>query len=230
MTRNKYGITLALDGYAACGKSTLARDLSGELGYTFIDTGAMYRAVAWCALQEGFSAHNPSDWEKCLPTLPLSFNLADGQLDIRYAGTSLEEAIRDPAVSTRVSEIASLSPVRYWLVQKQQQLGARGGVVLDGRDIGSVVFPGAELKLFVTASLEERTRRRHAELESKGFRTSLDEVRQNLLDRDHTDSTRADSPLAPSPGVVWIDTTRMTRTYQLQVALALARDLIARRI
>jgi cytidylate kinase len=230
LKENHRGITIALDGYAACGKSTLARDLSEALGYTFIDTGAMYRAVTWYAVREQLAGAPSDDWAKDLSALPFTFQIEQGRLDIHYQGVSLMEAIRDPSVSARVSEIASLSAVRYWLVHRQQLLGAHGGVVLDGRDIGSVVFPGAELKLFVTASLEERTRRRHAELVANGFGSSIDEVANNLLERDRIDSTRADSPLVPSPGVLWVDTTRMTRVDQLEVVLTAARDLIRRRI
>lgn len=183
----------------------------------------MYRAVTHWVLTEGIVPDAAMPWARWLADLPLEWHMSDGKFRVILDGRDIEEEIRSMAVSARVSEIAALSAVRAFLVRQQQILGQHGGVVLDGRDIGTVVFPDAELKFFVTADPEVRIRRRFEELQAKGFAISESEVRDNLAQRDHIDSTRADSPLQAAPDVVWLDTSSMSRERQLQVALREAR-------
>ncbi len=222
-------ITIALDGFAACGKSTLARDLCTALNYSFIDTGAMYRAVTYCLLQKEMDLTGDQPWGRILQDLPLAWKIADGQFRIALEGLDIEDKIRSMAVSSRVSEVAAISGVRTFLVRQQQLLGRAGGVVLDGRDIGTVVFPDAELKIFVTADTEVRVQRRFSELQMKGVDIPIEEVRNNLAHRDHIDSTREDSPLQAAPDAVWLDTTRMDRKRQLGIALAAAQSLLEKK-
>ncbi|HRW76272.1 MAG: (d)CMP kinase [Lewinellaceae bacterium] len=216
-------ITIALDGFAACGKSTLAKDLCAALDYAFIDTGAMYRAITCWALREGVEPDASLPWARWLAGLPLEWQMSDGKFRVVLDGRDIEEEIRSMSVSARVSDIAALSAVRAFLVRQQQILGQHGGVVLDGRDIGTVVFPDAELKIFVTADKEVRIKRRFEELQAKGYSVTEAEVRANLAQRDHIDSTRLDSPLQAAPDVVWMDTSAMSRALQLQIALEEAR-------
>ena len=223
-------IIIAIDGFAGCGKSTLARDLCTALGYAFIDTGAMYRAVTWHALSHGLAADPALPWDELLGTLPLEFHQEQGRFRILFDGEDIEAALRSMDVARSVSAYAALSPVRAWLVRRQQELGRAGGVVLDGRDIGTVVFPDAELKLFVTADLEARTRRRILDLQRQGLDADPAEVRENLIRRDAIDSSRADSPLQASPDALWMDTSRMTRPGQLAIALAEVLSVIDRKI
>lgn len=213
-------IIIAIDGYAGCGKSTLAKDLCATLGYAFIDTGAMYRAVTWHALTEGLPPDPDLAWPSLLAALPLEFRQEEGRFRILFGGRDIEAELRSMEVARQVSAYAALSPVRAWLVRRQQELGRGGGVVLDGRDIGTVVFPDAELKLFVTADLEARTRRRILDLQRQGIEADPAEVRENLLRRDAIDSSRADSPLQAAPDALWMDTSHMTRPGQLAIALA----------
>lgn len=215
-------IIIAIDGFAGCGKSTLARDLCAALGYAFIDTGAMYRAVTWHALSGNLAADPTLPWAGMLSALPLEFRQEGERFRILFDGEDIEGAIRSMEVARSVSAYAALSPVRAWLVRRQQELGRSGGVVLDGRDIGTVVFPEAELKLFVTAKLEARTQRRILDLQRQGLQADPDEVRENLVRRDTIDSSRADSPLQAAPDALWMDTSRMTRHGQLAIALAQA--------
>ncbi len=217
-------IIIAIDGFAGCGKSTLAKDLSVTLGYTFIDTGAMYRAVTWYVLQQHIDVHQPLDWKQHLESLPFRYECANSNFRIFFNEKLLDSEIRSLEIAQHVSAIAAVPAIRAWLVRQQQQLGQTGCVVLDGRDIGTVVFPNAELKLFVTAEIEIRTQRRMTDLIHQGQTPDIDTVRQNLIDRDRLDSSRADSPLQPAPDSIWLDTSRMTRIDQLAIALQAARS------
>lgn len=214
-------ITIAIDGYAGCGKSTLAKALAKALNYTFIDSGAMYRAVAFYCLEQGFiSDHEEIDSTQLLLQLDqISINLSPDQ-KVWLNNQDITEVIRSPKVAGVVSKVAAIKGVRTKLVELQRQMSIGGGIVMDGRDIGTVVFPNAELKIFVTASIEVRTQRRLAELKAKGEDIDEVAVQQNLLDRDHQDSTRAESPLKQAADAVVLDTSALSREEQLDWALA----------
>jgi cytidylate kinase len=214
-------ITIAIDGYAGCGKSTLAKALAKALNYTFIDSGAMYRAVAFYCLEQGFiSDLDEIDSTQLLQQLDqISINLSSDQ-KVWLNNQDITEVIRSPKVAGVVSKVAAIKAVRTKLVELQRQMSVGGGIVMDGRDIGTVVFPDAELKIFVTASIEVRTQRRLAELKAKGEVIDKMAVQQNLLDRDHQDSTRAESPLKQAAEAVVLDTSALNREEQLAWALA----------
>jgi cytidylate kinase len=214
-------ITIAIDGYAGCGKSTLAKALAKALNYTFIDSGAMYRAVAFYCLEEGFIAANEMlDEVQLLQDLDqISIHLGQDQR-VWLNKKDITDVIRSPKVAAIVSTIAAVKEVRVKLVELQRQMSADGGIVMDGRDIGTVVFPNAELKIFVTASLEVRTQRRLDELKAKGEVIDQIAVSQNLRSRDHQDSTRAESPLRQAADAIVLDTSALSREEQLAWALA----------
>lgn len=222
-------ITIAIDGYSSCGKSTLAKDLAAELGYIFIDSGAMYRAVTYYALEnkliEG-SAINLEKLEAHLQDIQLEFRSVPGydKPILFMNGQNVEEAIRQPEINALVSNIAVIESVRTKLVDEQRKMGKLGGIVMDGRDIGSVVFPDAELKLFVTADISTRTERRFEELQQKGISITKDEVQANLIERDHIDSTRKISPLTQVEDAIVIDNSHLTRQEQLNLALELVSE------
>lgn len=223
----KNKITIAIDGYAACGKSTLAKDLAKALAYTFIDSGAMYRAVALYCLD-----HKLIDENGHINLAQLENSIGDISIEIStdqkvfLNQQDITEAIRTPRVAAIVSKIAAIKVVRQKLVEEQQALGKSGGIVMDGRDIGSVVFPDAELKLFVTASDEIRTQRRLAELQSKGEQQTEAEVLANLKSRDHQDSTRAESPLVQVADAIVLDTSMLNREQQLKWALLEVQKIV----
>jgi cytidylate kinase len=214
-------ITIAIDGYAGCGKSTLAKALAKALNYTFIDSGAMYRAVAFYCLEQGFiSEEDEIDSTQLLQQLDQISIILSSDQKVWLNNQDITEVIRSPKVAGVVSKVAAIKAVRTKLVELQRQMSVGGGIVMDGRDIGTVVFPDAELKIFVTASIEVRTQRRLAELKAKGEVTDEVAVQQNLLDRDHQDSTRAESPLKQAAEAVVLDTSALNREEQLAWALA----------
>lgn len=207
-------IIIAIDGHSSSGKSTMAKDLAKTIGYTYIDTGAMYRAVTLYCLQNSLIRDgqiNETKLRALLPGIQISFvqNAATGRPDTLLNGVNVEKEIRGMEVAGWVSPVAALGFVRHALVAKQQEMGRRKGVVMDGRDIGTVVFPDAELKIFVTASPEVRARRRMDELISKGETASFDEVLENVKMRDHIDSTRAEGPLKQAPDALVLDNSGM---------------------
>jgi len=214
-------ITIAIDGYAGCGKSTLAKALAKALNYTFIDSGAMYRAVAFYCLEEGFiSINEVLDEVQLIQHLDqISIQLSSDQ-KVWLNNQDITEVIRAPKVAAIVSSVAAVKEVRAKLVELQRQMSVDGGIVMDGRDIGTVVFPNAALKIFVTASIEVRTQRRLAELKAKGEVIDELSVAQNLISRDHQDSTRAESPLKQAADAVVLDTSALSREEQLAWALA----------
>ncbi|MCD7937924.1 MAG: (d)CMP kinase, partial [Tannerellaceae bacterium] len=196
-------------------KSTMAKDLANEIGYTYIDTGAMYRAVTLYCIESGFLIDGCLDEEKLKEQLPdieirLKYNPGTGRPDTYLNGRNVETEIRRMDVSSQVSRIAALSYVRKALVKQQQEMGKEKGIVMDGRDIGTVVFPNAELKIFVTASPEVRARRRVDELLAKGEPVTYEEVLANVLERDHIDSTREDSPLRQAGDALLLDNSVMS--------------------
>ncbi|MBK6950284.1 MAG: (d)CMP kinase [Haliscomenobacter sp.] len=215
-------IIIAIDGYSSCGKSTLARALAAELNYRYIDSGAMYRAVTLFFLERGIRMDQKPEVESALDQIHIDFQHGPDGLITLLNGENVEEGIRSMAVAAKVSPVATIPEVRRALVRQQQALGRARQIVMDGRDIGTVVFPHAGLKIFLTASLEERVRRRSLQLLAKGMSVPDDEIRKNLLERDYIDSTRSDSPLMKAPDAVVLDNTNLTEEEQLLVAKTLA--------
>ena len=208
-------IIIAIDGYSSCGKSTMAKDLARKIGYTYIDTGAMYRAVTLYALRRGFfesGAPDIPEIEKAMNEIKVAFKVSSdtGRTETYLNGENVEHEIREMNVAHRVSDIAALPFVRSALVEQQRGMGSGKGVVMDGRDIGTVVFPDAELKIFVTASAEVRAGRRLDELKAKGSNASYEEILNNVKSRDHQDMTRATSPLRKADDAIELDNTNMT--------------------
>ena len=227
-------IAIAIDGHSSTGKSTLARQLAQELGYVYIDSGAMYRAVTLYALENEL-LNEVLDVEAlmlALPQLDIRFGLNPdtGRSEILLNGISVERKIRGMNVSSQVSKIAALGPVREKLVALQRAMGKDGGVVMDGRDIGTVVMPNAELKIFMTATAEIRASRRYKELLDKGDNASYDEVLRNVRERDHLDSTREISPLLKAKDAVELDNSDMGKTEQFDRIITLAKDRIEKDI
>ena len=226
----KKQITIAIDGYSACGKSTLAKDLAKKLSFIFIDSGAMYRGVALYCLQNNlFNADGtPKQVEiiQALKNITLSFQLINDNNCLILNGKNVEELIRGTEVAAVVSKVATIKEVRIKLVMEQQKMGENGGIVMEGRDIGSVVFPNAEFKLFITASQEIRAQRRFLELKSKGIEAKLNEISSNLAERDLMDSSRKESPLIQVADAIVMDNSKLTREEQLDFVLNLIRNLV----
>jgi cytidylate kinase len=224
-------ITIAIDGYSSCGKSTLAKALAHKLGYHYIDTGAMYRAVTWYALQHQLIDHNhqvhSNDLISALPNLEISFELnpATHHSDVLLNGQNIEREIRTMKVSDHVSKVSAIREVREKMVSLQRKMGKSKGVIMDGRDIGTHVFPKAELKLFMTADPDVRAKRRQDEYSSKGQYFSIEEVKHSLLQRDHEDINRKESPLIKAEDAVVIDNSDLSREEQLEFVLKLVSDL-----
>jgi CMP/dCMP kinase len=217
-------IIIAIDGHSSCGKSTLAKGLAQRLDYAYGDSGAMYRAVTLYFLNQMINYHDDAAVAAALQHIQIHFERLDGQNTTFLNGQNVERDIRSMRVSEHVSPVSTIPAVRRALVQQQQVMGQRRGIVMDGRDIGTVVFPDAELKIFLTADPDVRTSRRHLELAAKGIDADWDEIRQNLLDRDRIDSTRFDSPLRQAPDAVVIDNTFLSEEQQLEKALGMARQ------
>ena len=212
-------ITIAIDGHSSCGKSTMAKDLAREVGYVYVDTGAMYRSVTLFALRNGLFTADGIDEEilrQRMPEIKISFkfNAETGRPDTYLNGELVEQEIRTMEVSNHVSPIATLGFVREAMVAQQQQMGKDKGVVMDGRDIGTVVFPDAELKVFVTASAEVRAQRRYDELKGKGMEADYDEILKNVQERDYIDSHREVSPLRQADDAILLDNSDMTISEQ----------------
>jgi cytidylate kinase len=226
----KKQITIAIDGYSACGKSTLAKDLAKKLSFIFIDSGAMYRGVALYCLQNNlFNADGaPKQVEiiQALKNITLSFQLINDNNCLLLNGKNVEELIRGTEVAAVVSKVATIKEVRIKLVMEQQKMGENGGIVMEGRDIGSVVFPKAEFKLFITASQEIRAQRRYLELKSKGIEAKINEISSNLAERDLMDSSRKESPLIQVADAIVMDNSKLTREEQLDFVLNLIRNLV----
>lgn len=226
----KKQITIAIDGYSACGKSTLAKDLAKKLSFIFIDSGAMYRGVTLYCLQNNlFDADsNPKQVEiiQALKNITLSFQLINDNNCLLLNGKNVEELIRGTEVAAVVSKVARIKEVRIKLVMEQQKMGTNGGIVMEGRDIGSVVFPNAELKFFITASIEIRAQRRFLELKSKGIEAKINEISSNLAERDLMDSSRKESPLIQVADAIVMDNSKLTREEQLDFVLNLVRNLV----
>lgn len=214
-------ITIAIDGYSSCGKSTMAKDLAREVGYIYIDSGAMYRAVTLYCLENGLFTPEGIDTvqlEAAMPNIQISFQLnPDTQRPMTYLnGVNVEDRIRTMEVSSHVSPVAALPFVREALVKLQQEMGKAKGIVMDGRDIGTVVFPDAELKIFVVASAEIRAQRRYDELKAKGQEASYEEILANVKERDYIDQNREVSPLRQAEDALLLDNSNLTIEEQKQ--------------
>ncbi len=219
-------IIIAIDGHSACGKSTLAKGLAKSLHYAYLDSGAMYRAVTLYFIDNQIDYNAPAAVEEALQHIEIHFERIDGQNRTFLNGRDVERDIREMRVSEHVSPVSAISAVRRAMVQQQQAMGKRRGIVADGRDIGTVVFPDAELKIFLMADADVRTSRRHLELAAKGIDADWNEIQQNLLERDRIDSSRADSPLRKADDAVVIDNTLLSEEQQLEKALTLAKERI----
>ena len=214
-------IVIAIDGFSSCGKSTFAKEIAARIGYVFIDTGAMYRAVTLYGLRHGAVQDGDVNEALLIAMLPeieisFAFNSERGASDIFLNGENVEKRIRSIEVSDLVSKVSGIAAVREQLVRQQQQLGRQKGIVMDGRDIGTVVFPDAELKIFMTARPSVRARRRYDELRAKGDEVSYEEILQNVLSRDKADMTRAISPLRKADDAVVLDNSCMTVAEQME--------------
>ena len=211
-------ITIAIDGFSACGKSTMAKDLARELGYIYVDTGAMYRCVTLFALRSSFfdvegevdSAALETAMSEGKVNVSFTLNTTTGRPDACLNGQVVENEIRSMEVSSRVSKVAALPFVRSAMVEQQQAMGKNKGIVMDGRDIGTTVFPDAELKIFVTASSRVRAQRRYDELQAKGMPADFDDILKNVEERDYIDSHREVSPLRKAPDAIELDNSTMT--------------------
>ena len=221
-------IIITLDGYSSCGKSTLAKQMAAHLNYVFIDSGAMYRGITLYFIRHGIDVTNPDAVIEALKRIHLAFMLNEktGRADMYLNNENVEEEIRGLEVSNQVSQVAALEPVRIFSVAQQQLMGAQKGIVMDGRDIGSAVFPEAELKIFVTASPEVRVERRYQELVAKDPAITKAEIKANLEMRDHIDSTREFSPLKQADDALVLDNSSLTRDEQLELALSWAKERI----
>ena len=222
-------IIIAIDGYSSCGKSTLAKSMAKNLEYVFIDTGAMYRAVALFFLRAGIDFDNTLDIAAALNkiTLQFKYNPATLQSDMYLNEENVEQEIREMRVSQKVSEVAAIALVRDFAVAQQQAMGKSKGIVMDGRDIGTVVFPKAELKIFVTASPDIRVQRRFLELSAKSPAITVEEISENLQHRDLIDTTREHSPLKQADDALVLDNSNMSREEQLTIALQWAQARIS---
>lgn len=224
-------ITIAIDGFSSTGKSTLAKQLAQQLGYIYVDTGAMYRAVSLFAMQNNYiskTAFNKQQLIENLPFINLEFhyNSELGFAEMYLNTINVEKEIRTLEVSSFVSKIAEISEVRAKLVEQQQEMGKNKGIVMDGRDIGTVVFPDAELKIFMTASPETRAQRRFDELQAKGDVVTYDEVLKNVQERDYIDTHRDDSPLVMADDAIEIDNSYLSKEEQFNAVLELVHEVI----
>jgi CMP/dCMP kinase len=213
-------LIIAVDGHSSCGKSTFAKAIAEKLGYLYVDSGAMYRAITLFCMEKNLIVGEKVDQEglkKLLPAISIEFkpSLMDGKQEIWLNGSNVEEAIRRPSVSEKVSIISKIREVRQQMVKLQRNIGRNKGIVMDGRDIGTVVFPEADIKIFMTASLEVRTERRYKELIAKGIRVSKEEVMNNLDTRDRIDSSREESPLRQAPDAYLLDNSYMNPGEQM---------------
>jgi len=216
-------IVIAIDGYSACGKSTTAKEVASILGYRYIDTGAMYRAVTLYFLDHHISLTNPKEISKALQQISISFKVNSKNISETYLnGLNVEHDIRKMRISECVSQVSAIKEVRVAMVEQQRKMGREKGVVMDGRDIGTVVFPNAELKLFMTADILVRAFRRQKELMLRNQLVDLDEVIDNIIQRDKIDTTRTESPLRKADDAIGIDTTHITIDEQVDEVIRMS--------
>ena len=221
-------INIAIDGWSSCGKSTMARQIAKALNYLFIDSGAMYRAIALYFIQQKIDMEDKVDVAKALGNISLSFqkNLQTGNNEIWLNDQNVDQPIREMEVANKVSDVAAIKAVREFAVAQQQLIGKDKGVVMDGRDIGTTVFPEAELKIFMTANVDVRVERRFKELSIKNPLISIEEVKANLQARDHMDSTREVSPLKKAEDALVLDNSELSPEEQFSMALQWANEKI----
>lgn len=230
-TKNTPKIIIAVDGYSSSGKSSMAKALARAIGYRYIDSGAMYRAVTLYGLRHGMVADGKVNEEAlvaALPEIKIDFRVADGKQRTLLNGEDVEDEIREMTVSNNVSPVSTIPAVRHALVEMQQAFGEEKGIVMDGRDIGTTVFPNAEMKVFVNASAETRAQRRFLELQGKGVETTYEEVLKNVIERDHIDSTRKESPLRQAEDAICLDNSDMTIAEQDEWLLNLYHTIVAK--
>lgn len=225
-------ITIAIDGFSSTGKSTVAKQIAKHLGYVYVDSGAMYRAITYFAMQNGIIGENYFKVEDLIAQLPnvnlhFEFNEQLGFAEVYLNGINIEKEIRTLEVSRFVSKVATVSQVREQLVKQQKKMGQNKGVVMDGRDIGTVVFPDAELKIFMVASAEKRATRRYKELLARGDKVSYEDVLKNVEERDFTDTNRKDSPLVKAHDAIEIDNSDLTLEEQFNRVLELVNTTLA---
>jgi cytidylate kinase len=222
-------INIAIDGYSSCGKSTLAKALAKELNYSYVDSGAMYRAITLYAINAELAKDGEVDRHgivNALDHIDVDFVNNEGVNTVRLNGVEVEGEIRSMSVSNLVSQVSRIAEVREKLRLMQQDFSERGGVVMDGRDIGSAVLPNAELKIFMTADKSIRTQRRYDEMMAKGTKTTLEEVRKNIEERDHIDTTRKEDPLVMVPDARILDNSDLSESEQLEIAIKWAHEII----
>jgi len=224
----KKEIIITIDGWSSCGKSTLAKQLAAELDYVYIDSGAMYRAITLYFLRHHVDWTNVKEVHESLKQIVLEFihNPKSKQAEIHLNGENVEWLIRDLIIAENVSEVAAIKEVREFAVAQQQKMGSKKGIVMDGRDIGTTVFPHAELKIFMTADKEIRVQRRYKELSEKNPNITMEEVRENLESRDYIDSHREVSPLRKANDAIELDNSHLTEKEQLGIALRWAKEKI----
>ncbi|MFI3265851.1 MAG: (d)CMP kinase [Rikenellaceae bacterium] len=224
-------IIIAIDGFSSCGKSTFAKEIAARIGYIFIDTGAMYRAVTLYGIRNGAINASMVDSEKLISMLDdvditFRFNSSKGASDIYLCGENVESAVRSIEVSNSVSDVSAIGEVRRRLVLLQQQMGSKGGIVMDGRDIGTVVFPNAKLKIFMTADPKIRAQRRYDELTAKGDKVSLEQIEDNIRKRDTADQQRAISPLRRAEDAIELDNSNMSVEQQMEWVMDKINNLL----
>ena len=222
-------IIIAVDGYSSCGKSTLARDVAHKLGFSYIDSGAMYRAASYFFLKNNldvtaFQEKSEAEQEKILAAMQIEFRNTNSEREIFLNGENIEKQIRGKDVSDAVSKVSAIPSLRKRMVAKQRKFAEEKNIVMDGRDIGTTVFPHADLKIFMTASLEVRAQRRYDELVNKGIKMTMDEVKENIKNRDLTDTTRKVSPLKKADDALLLDNTNLTRREQLDFVLKIVSE------
>lgn len=220
-------IQIAIDGPSGAGKSTLARIAAREFGFLYVDTGALYRAIGFAALRAGVSPHDETGVHGLLPSLRLSLRHADDGQHVFIGDEDVSASIRSPEVSMAASAVSALPAVRAFLLNQQRDIAAAYDVVMDGRDIGTVVLPHATLKIFLTATPEDRARRRYDELREKGAEVSFESVLNDMIQRDHDDATRAAAPLKAAPDAVLVDTTGNTLEQSAEILIRLIQEHIS---
>ena len=223
---NKHKIAVAVDGPAGAGKSSISKIVAKKLGYLYIDTGAMYRSVTWAVLHNHIDVNNQKAVEALLPELDLTMEASDDSCKVFIAGQDVTDFIRTPQVNNAVSIVASYKGVRQYLVERQRLMAEAGGVILDGRDIGSVVLPNAELKIYLTASVEARAMRRYLEVKGTVNEQTLEDIKDSVMQRDDMDKNRKESPLIQVEDAVLVDSSEMTFDETVEHILHLVQERI----